>query len=106
MFDPDVTPPSPPDFTVDGIEAAESGMLLNWTDADFGSSNVNRYRVNRRINNGDYAVILTTNDQSTTNYLDTGTAVGNVCTYTIQAHNAGGWSRPSDEQKETSQGPL
>ena len=99
-------PPSPPTFTSGQIEAAQSGILLNWSDTDMGDSGVDRFRVKRAIDGGPYSVIYTTPDAATFGYLDTGTTTGQVCYYVIEAHNTGGgWSSPSVERFKTSQGP-
>lgn len=100
-------PPSAPTFTSGQIEAAESGILVNWSDTDLGDTGVDRFRVNRAIGlGGAYVVIYTTPDAVTTGYLDTGVPTGQTAYYTIQAHNTGGgWSAPSVERFKISQGP-
>ena len=100
-----IDPPSAPTFTSGQIEAAGSGILINWSDTDAGGSNVVAFRINRKIGAGAYAVIFVTEDQFTLGYLDTGAPSGQVASYTIQALNGGGWSALSVERSKISQGP-
>jgi len=81
------TPATPTPATAEIIDA--ENIRINWTDNSSGESQETEFRIERKVNAGAYALLIT-RSPDVVEYIDNTVVVGNSYTYRIRASNQAG----------------